>query len=402
MLRTWFSAVFGRDRQLLADLGVAVAAGDELQHLALALGERAGVGVLGEAAELAEHERGERRGEHRLAGGGPHERVAELVGRRRLEQVAGGAGGDGVEQVALGLADGEDDDRADRRAALDDQRGRRRAACAGRTRRGRGGGRRSRRSRPRRRRPRRPPRTRRRARRGTRRARRRGRRRARTRIIGATLSSTAAPPSRLPVCCAPRPAHRSTPSGRRSTRTDRALRRRRRVEPGSVVADAGEHLPIVVGLGEHHDRGGTGVLERVGDRLADRPGQQVLLVAAQPAAVVDDVDAEPWRGRPLGRATRRRACSTADGCVPRRSSPVDAGTAEQEGPQVEVGLASRAGELGIGGRGAARPGRASAARCRAAPWRPRHAPGGRRSPARFAAAASPASRTPRRTRRRTG
>ena len=49
------------------------------------------------------------------------ERVADLVGRRRLEQVTGCAGGDGIEQVALGLADGEDHDRADRRAALDDE-----------------------------------------------------------------------------------------------------------------------------------------------------------------------------------------------------------------------------------------------------------------------------------------
>ena len=41
-----------------------------------------------------------------------------LVDRCGLQQVAGGTGSDGVEQVALGLADGEDHDRADRRALL--------------------------------------------------------------------------------------------------------------------------------------------------------------------------------------------------------------------------------------------------------------------------------------------
>ena len=55
-------------------------------------------------------ERGECGREHGLAVGGPPQRAAELVRRGGLHQVALRAGGDRVEQVALGFGDGEHDD----------------------------------------------------------------------------------------------------------------------------------------------------------------------------------------------------------------------------------------------------------------------------------------------------
>src|SRR5918998_5056618 len=100
-----------RDEELLTDLAVAVAPGHVLQHLALALGQRLRrARRLGDAAELAEHQRCQRGGEHGLAPGRPPQLAAQLLRRRALDQVAVGAGGDGVEQVALLLADRQHDD----------------------------------------------------------------------------------------------------------------------------------------------------------------------------------------------------------------------------------------------------------------------------------------------------
>ena len=59
-------------------------------------------------------------GEDGFAGGGCSERSGQLVDRRRLEEVSGGAGRDGIEEVALRFADGQDHDRADGGALLHD------------------------------------------------------------------------------------------------------------------------------------------------------------------------------------------------------------------------------------------------------------------------------------------
>src|SRR5918998_1427437 len=100
-----------RDEELLTDLAVAVAPGHVLQHLALALGQRLRrARRLGDAAELAEHQRCQRGREHGLAPGRAPQLAAQLLRRRALDQVAVGAGGDGVEQVALLLADRQHDD----------------------------------------------------------------------------------------------------------------------------------------------------------------------------------------------------------------------------------------------------------------------------------------------------
>ena len=68
-----------RDEQLLGDLLVGVAAGDQPHHLALALGEPVEVlvdgGHLDRAGERVEHEAGQPRREHRVAVGDPADRV---------------------------------------------------------------------------------------------------------------------------------------------------------------------------------------------------------------------------------------------------------------------------------------------------------------------------------------
>ena len=60
--------------------------------------------------ELAEHERGEAGGEHRVAVGGAPDRVQELRARRGLQQVAERARLHCVEHVLLLAARGQDED----------------------------------------------------------------------------------------------------------------------------------------------------------------------------------------------------------------------------------------------------------------------------------------------------
>jgi hypothetical protein len=97
------------------DLLVGQAGGDHPEDLGLALGQPRCVtvrpcGRRGQPAELAEYERGEPRGEHRLAVGGAPHRVKELRARGRLQQVADRAGLHRVQHVLLLAARGQDQD----------------------------------------------------------------------------------------------------------------------------------------------------------------------------------------------------------------------------------------------------------------------------------------------------
>jgi hypothetical protein len=71
------------------------------------------LGRCGQPPELAEYERGEPRGEYRVAVGGAPHRVQELRARRRLQQVAERARLHRVQHVLLLAARGQDED-ADR------------------------------------------------------------------------------------------------------------------------------------------------------------------------------------------------------------------------------------------------------------------------------------------------
>ena len=135
-----------------------------------------------------------------------------------------------------------------------------------------------------------------------------------------TTRTSVPPPSVLSTSDRP-PIDPSSPVDRLGQTV--STRRRGRIEAAPVVAHAGEHLPIVVGLGEHDDRAGAGVLEGVGDGLADRPGEQVLLVAGRAGSRRRRTLTLIRGASTAGTATRRRACSTAWSTRPRRSSPAD-------------------------------------------------------------------------------
>ena len=98
-----------REVQSRRDLLVAVPARDQLQHLALARGERVELGVDGRlaGAERVEHEAGEPRREDGVALGRALDRVDELLARDRLGHVAARAGADDVDHVLGGVRDGE-------------------------------------------------------------------------------------------------------------------------------------------------------------------------------------------------------------------------------------------------------------------------------------------------------
>src|SRR3954451_12865407 len=90
-----------RDVQLLRDLLVRAAAGDQAQDLVLALAqERADVGGLAarRARVLLEQMAGEHRRDDRAAAVDRDDRLSQLLARRALREVAGGAGRDRVEQ----------------------------------------------------------------------------------------------------------------------------------------------------------------------------------------------------------------------------------------------------------------------------------------------------------------
>src|SRR5256714_2193071 len=90
-----------RDVQALGDLLVRAAARDEAQDLVLALAQqRADVGLLAarRARVLLEQVAGQHRRDDRAAAVDGDDRLAQLLARRALGQVARGAGGDRVEQ----------------------------------------------------------------------------------------------------------------------------------------------------------------------------------------------------------------------------------------------------------------------------------------------------------------
>src|SRR4051812_1724137 len=104
-----------RDVQLLADLVVGQAVGDEPQDLELTGGEqRTDRRALAArvAGELAQQVAGELGRDDRAAAVGRDDGLAQLLARRALGQVAGGARRDRVEQ-ALGALVGRDDERPD-------------------------------------------------------------------------------------------------------------------------------------------------------------------------------------------------------------------------------------------------------------------------------------------------
>ena len=91
------------------DLLVAVAAGDQLQHLALARRQRVELRVDGglARAERVEDEAGEPRREDRVAVGGAVDRVDQVGAGDRLRHVAARAGADHVDHVLGRVGDGE-------------------------------------------------------------------------------------------------------------------------------------------------------------------------------------------------------------------------------------------------------------------------------------------------------
>src|SRR5690606_34073705 len=91
-----------RQVEALADLAVGQALGDELEDLALLLGEP-GQLVLLAVADAVEHPGGHRRVEQRLAPADPPDGVDQVGALHLLEQVAGGAGHDRrVDRVVVG------------------------------------------------------------------------------------------------------------------------------------------------------------------------------------------------------------------------------------------------------------------------------------------------------------
>ena len=104
---TWVSTVFTEMNSCLADLLVGVAAGDQPQHLALALGEPVQVLVdrrrVGGRGEGVEHEAGQPRREDGVAVGHPADRGGQLGAGDRLGDVAAGAAADHADDVLGGV-----------------------------------------------------------------------------------------------------------------------------------------------------------------------------------------------------------------------------------------------------------------------------------------------------------
>ena len=100
-----------RDEQLLGDLLVGVATGDQPHHLPLALGEPVEVlvdgGDVDRAGERVEHEPGQPRREHRVPVGDPLDRLDQLRAGDRLGDVAPGAAADRADHVLRGVRDAE-------------------------------------------------------------------------------------------------------------------------------------------------------------------------------------------------------------------------------------------------------------------------------------------------------
>src|SRR3954470_11891930 len=98
------------DEQLLGDLLVGVAAGDQPEHLAFPGGELVELRVaLGRRVrrERVQHEPRQPRPEHRVALVHPAHGVGEVIGRDRLRDVAPGSRPDDLDDVLGGIADRE-------------------------------------------------------------------------------------------------------------------------------------------------------------------------------------------------------------------------------------------------------------------------------------------------------
>ncbi len=98
------------EHQAVGDLTVRQALGDQPEHLGLPGGELRGGGggrAGGQAAELAEHQAGQARGEDRVAEGGAADGVDQFVPVGGLDQVAGGAGLHRLQYVGVLAAGGE-------------------------------------------------------------------------------------------------------------------------------------------------------------------------------------------------------------------------------------------------------------------------------------------------------
>ena len=109
----------GSDVELGTEFLIRLAAGDVLKHFAFALCERVGVGGLREPAKLAKDQCCKRWREHRFARSGCHQGPAQFVDWRGLEEIASSSCRNGIEQVSLGFANRQNDDRADCGALLD-------------------------------------------------------------------------------------------------------------------------------------------------------------------------------------------------------------------------------------------------------------------------------------------
>src|SRR4029450_571588 len=113
------------DVELFGDVAVVVALGAQLEDLHLALGEPRGgdllllVGALDHGRELIEELGGHGGRDQRLALGDRADRVGDLLDRDLLEQVAVGAGLDGVVQVGFLVGDGQHQDLGVRDEVLD-------------------------------------------------------------------------------------------------------------------------------------------------------------------------------------------------------------------------------------------------------------------------------------------
>src|SRR6478672_4581056 len=105
-----------RNEQLLGDLLVGVALGDQPEHLALPAGQLVELGVegglhvarrLGRRRERVQHEPGQPVREHRVARGDPADRVGQLGGGDRLGHVTPGPGPDHRDHVLRGVRGGQ-------------------------------------------------------------------------------------------------------------------------------------------------------------------------------------------------------------------------------------------------------------------------------------------------------
>ena len=126
MFDTWLRTVLGDSTRLDGDLGVGPAAGDQLEDLALALGElreRLGVGAGRRPGEEVHQPPGHARAEDRVARRHRADRPDQLRALGALEQVAAGAGAHRREHRLVVVVHRQHEDRDVRRRVDDPARG---------------------------------------------------------------------------------------------------------------------------------------------------------------------------------------------------------------------------------------------------------------------------------------